>query len=286
MARGYIFNKNLISSWDYRNRVKCEKLLAVLIGKTIQSRMYLVFENKIFAVDRLIDEDRSTEDTVIFKLEVSVYSYDFDPKFFQKEFLKDYEIFRYIGSDKIRYISKFGPCGDEYFGFISPGRPDDIIIPGLRVKISSFHITEKPIDYLEAFEVSPVLTNFIPANDLDLAPKYVLTHMYFNSAKSVYLYMENGKFEEVHNISPDWYYDERTETLRLRRDSSNPSSQTIRIFTSKEEATIEYFKYCTSDLQDTNLTIFGRPCIGKLITGSNGTIYIYDQNNEATSYDF
>lgn len=200
MACGYIFNKNgdLRESIDYIE--KPEPVIGIAIDKNIPTHMLIFTNNHVYTVDRLIDQDKSTKNAIVFKLDVHIDSRYFESRRcdYPVTHPNDFVAYKYIGTHMLVFINKLyeNTIGEKYFVFISDNY--NKIIDGLYVRLSNIENRGKPIDDLEAFFVDKDV--FIPIDAshlLDDSIALTMVHIYNDEVDSLMVYTDDGTFEKV-----------------------------------------------------------------------------------------
>lgn len=200
MATGYIFNKNG-DIWDVSSQInKPEPVIGIAIDKVIPTRMLIFTNSHVYIIDRLIDQDKSTNSEIIFKLDVHVtYRY--------KSSIKedypvgnpgDFNVFKYIGTKPLVFINKLDEncAGEKYIAFISDSY--NKIADGVYVKISSIKTDGNPIDDTEAFIIDRELFIHINGSNLfDDSLALAVIHTYNNEIDSLLVYTNDHTYEKV-----------------------------------------------------------------------------------------
>lgn len=200
MACGYIFNKNgdLRESIDYIE--KPEPVIGIAIDKNIPTHMLIFTNNHVYTVDRLIDQDKSTKNAIVFKLDVHIDSRYFESRRYDYPVThpNDFYVFKYIGTEPLIIINKDYACytGEKYIAFISDFY--NKIMDGVYVRISSIKTDGNPVNDTEAFVIDHDL--FIPINGANLFDEsLVLTviHSYNNEVDSILVYTNDRTYEKI-----------------------------------------------------------------------------------------
>lgn len=194
MGRAYIMNQNMLMNvphpviWKYRVK-------AVAIHKKMPNYMWIlmtpsdgdsgVFSLKSLSLTRLIDEEKSTDKDVRFKLEYVLYRGEDDWNEAVVNARNLWEVWLPIIPMYIRYMTGKYILPDANLYLIEGGRFE--IADNISIDMKPIHLDGNPVEVNDAFRINT--TYYKPIEAFDQYPKYIV--VYYNTQDGSYYYLSN-----------------------------------------------------------------------------------------------
>ena len=194
MGRAYIMNQNMLMNvphpviWKYRVK-------AVAIHKQMPNYMWIlmtpsdgdsgVFSLKSLSLTRLIDEEKSTDKDVRFKLEYVLYRGEDDWNEAVVNARNLWEVWLPIIPMYIRYMTGKYILPDANLYLIEGGRFE--IADNISIDMKPIHLDGNPVEVNDAFRINT--TYYKPIEAFDQYPKYIV--VYYNTQDGSYYYLSN-----------------------------------------------------------------------------------------------
>lgn len=194
VGRAYIMNRNMLMNdphpviWKYRVK-------AVAIHKQNPNYMWILmtpsdgsnefFSLKSLSLTRLIDEEKSTDKDVRFKLEYSLYhgEDDWNEAVVNAKYL--WEVWLPIIPMYIRYMTGKYILPDANLYLIEGGRFE--IVDNINIDMKPIHLDGNPVEIDEVFRINT--DYYKPIEAFDQYPKYIV--VYYNTQDDSYYYLSN-----------------------------------------------------------------------------------------------
>lgn len=272
MARGYIFNKNFDSGDTFNLLSKPEVVIGVSIDKTIPTHMNIFTDKHVFIVDRLIDQDKSTDTNIVFRLAVHVisrYAASLNDDY-PVTHPNDFSVYKYIGNKQLVCINTLNEnyTGDHYVAFFSDSF--NKIMDGLYVKITNKKTDGNPIEDYTAFLLDKDV--FIPISGehlFDDQTALTMVHCCNNEIVSLLIYTKDHTYEKVE------FKTERSEDHGVLVELTDLKfSSNIMEFDSSEEG----FEWHKSPKMDHSIVECHAIFMMKIIHTPDG-VFLWDKKN-------
>lgn len=245
IGRAYIMNRNMLMNdphpviWKYRVK-------AVAIHKQNPNYMWILmtpsngdssfFSLKSLSLTRFIDEEKSTDKDVRFKLEYVLYRGEDDWNEAVVNARNLWEVWLPIIPMYIRYMTGKYILPDTNLYLIEGGRFE--IVDNITIDMKPIHLDGNPVEVNDAFRINT--TYYKPIEAFDQYPKYIV--VYHNTWDDSYYYLSNEDSDleitkriEDYRIIP--YIKDRIVIIK-----DNELFSDIRIFDTIEEAQRAYIE--------------------------------------------
>ena len=245
IGRAYIMNRNMLMNgphpviWKYRVK-------AVAIHKQNPNYMWILmtpsdgrsefFSLQSLSLTRLIDEEKSTDKDVRFKLEYTLYHGEDDWNEAVVNARNLWEVWLPIIPMYIRYMTGKYILPDTNLYLIEGGRFE--IVDNINIDMKPIHLDGNPVEVDRVFRINT--TYYKPIEAFDQYPKYIV--VYHNTWDDSYYYLSNEDSDlEITKIF------ERYRIILYINDyicfiKDNELFSDIRIFDTIEEAQRAYIE--------------------------------------------
>lgn len=194
IGRAYIMNRNMLMNnphpviWKYRVK-------AVAIHKLNPNYMWILmtpsdgssefFSLKSLSLTRLIDEEKSTDKDIRFKLEYTLYRGEDDWNEAVVNARNLWEVWLPIIPMYIRYMTGKYILPDANLYLIEGGRFE--IADNINIDMKPIHLDGNPVEVDRVFRINT--TYYKPIEAFDQYPKYIV--VYHNTWDDSYYYLSN-----------------------------------------------------------------------------------------------